>query len=84
MSKSIYGVESNHTDIATSYNNIGYVYNSLGEYTFALAYYPLRPVLEICKDGRVRQPSPPLPPPLPPPQAEGGRKLKAEHLLSCI
>ena len=46
MCKAIYEVESNHTDIARSYNNIGLVYNSLGEYTSALEYYSLRPVVQ--------------------------------------
>jgi len=37
LKKSIFG--ENHQDVATSYNNIGGIYNSKGEFDTALDYY---------------------------------------------
>ena len=39
MREAIYGVESNHTEIATIYNNMGEVSYRVGNYKFALEYF---------------------------------------------
>ena len=45
----------NHPDVATSYNNIGFVYNNLGEYDKALEFH--QKALKIRLSGPRRKPS---------------------------
>ena len=51
MKKAVYGAQTDHPDIAASYNNIGNAYDCLGQWFLTRGEFPTRGEFEKFKGG---------------------------------